>query len=244
IYNCAMRKLFGRLTRWTGSERKVSVGVCAMDKKAKSKQMQEILDRLTAFGEFTIVHFSDDILLNKPIEEWPICDTLLSWHSDGFPLAKAEAYAALRRPFCINDLSQQHNLQRRFAVYKTLVAHNIPVPTHIIVQRSGPGEEVPGFVETEDYVELNGTRITKPFVEKPENAEDHNVHIYYPSSLGGGVKKLFRKINNKSSEFDVNHSGRVRRCADRPHSRPLPHHPAPPSWAHAPARHPARQPGT
>ncbi|KAJ9526580.1 hypothetical protein QJQ45_017659 [Haematococcus lacustris] len=224
-----MRKLFGRLTRWTGSERKVSVGVCAMDKKAKSKQMQEILDRLTAFGEFTIVHFSDDILLNKPIEEWPICDTLLSWHSDGFPLAKAEAYAALRRPFCINDLSQQHNLQRRFAVYKTLVAHNIPVPTHIIVQRSGPGEEVPGFVETEDYVELNGTRITKPFVEKPENAEDHNVHIYYPSSLGGGVKKLFRKvrpaaskgrgqglaqeqtINNKSSEFDVNHSGRVRR---------------------------------
>ncbi|KAL6759871.1 hypothetical protein V8C86DRAFT_3024703, partial [Haematococcus lacustris] len=145
--------------------------------EAKSKQMQEILDRLTAFGEFTIVHFSDDILLNKPIEEWPICDTLLSWHSDGFPLAKAEAYAALRRPFCINDLSQQHSLQRRFAVYKTLVAHNIPVPTHIIVQRSGP--------------------------------EDHNVHIYYPSSLGGGVKKLFRKAR-KSPVVD----GKVLRTAD------------------------------
>jgi hypothetical protein len=31
----------------------------------------------------------------------------MSWYSDGFPLAKAQAYAALTRPFLVNDLDKQ-----------------------------------------------------------------------------------------------------------------------------------------
>lgn len=50
------------------------------------------------------------------------------------------------------------------------------------------------LVEAHEYIEVNGVRITKPFVEKPLNAEDHNVYIYYPDRYGGGHKRLFRKV--------------------------------------------------
>lgn len=49
--------------------------------------------------------------------------------------------------------------------------------------RPPPGEDPPGFTETDDYVELNGVKINKPFVEKPAYAEDHNIWIYYPHSM-------------------------------------------------------------
>jgi hypothetical protein len=45
---------------------------------------------------------------------------LLSWHSDGFPLRKAQAYAAMRRPFLVNDVGLQDVLLDRRRVYKTL----------------------------------------------------------------------------------------------------------------------------
>ena len=108
------------------TNRKVRVGVCAMDKKAKSKAMNAILTRLEKFGEFEILVFGDDCILNKPIEEWPKVDALLSWFSDGFPLNKAQAYARMHKPFVVNDLSKQWDLLDRRVVYKTLQDNNIP----------------------------------------------------------------------------------------------------------------------
>lgn len=180
----------------TAAPPSVRLGVCAMDKKARSKPVTEIMTRLAASGEFEIVHFGDDIIVNAPFSDWPLCDVLLSWHSDGFPLAKARAYASLRRPYLINDVHAQPRLLDRRAVYGTLAAAGIGVPTHIVINRDGLplGTDPPGFVETEDWVELDGRRIEKPFVEKPADAENHNIYIYYPHSMGGGVKRLFRKV--------------------------------------------------
>ncbi|KAL3145933.1 hypothetical protein ABBQ38_015296 [Trebouxia sp. C0009 RCD-2024] len=193
---------------------KIKIGICAMDKKAKSKPMKAILQRLLAFGEFEVELFGDDNILNKPVSQWPTCDCLLSWHSEGFPLKKAQQYAGLRKPYLINDMLMQDILLDRRKVYQQLQKSGIPVPLHIIVDRDSLAKDEkdpPGFIETEDFVELNGVQVKKPFVEKPVDGDDHNIHIYYPHSMGGGVKKLYRKVENRSGDYDPNHPGTVRR---------------------------------
>ena len=195
------------------SSRKIRVGVCAMDKKARSKAMSEILTRLEKFGEFEIVVFGDDVILNQPVELWPKVDALLSWFSDGFPLAKAESYSKLHHPiYMVNDLNRQWDLLDRRVVYEILKKHDIPTPPHIVANRNDPAPagtmpthavdfEAENFEEYEDYVEVNGERIDKPFVEKPADAENHNICIYYPHAVGGGYKALFRKVGNQASKY-------------------------------------------
>jgi len=136
-------------------------------------------------------------------------ECLISFFSDGFPLAKAEAYVALVQPaFVVNDLAMQHLLLDRRHVYNTLLEHGIPVPRHVCVDRDGVVESLAPsarreeeFEETEEYVRVGGTQLNKPFVEKPANAEDHNVCIYYGHSFGGGMKRLFRKVGNQASAY-------------------------------------------
>ncbi|PQQ06741.1 inositol hexakisphosphate and diphosphoinositol-pentakisphosphate kinase 2 isoform X1 [Prunus yedoensis var. nudiflora] len=186
---------------------KIKIGVCVMEKKVKcgsevfSAPMGEILERLQAFGEFEISHFGDKVILEDPIESWPICDCLIAFHSSGYPLEKAEAYAALRKPFLVNELEQQHLLHDRRKVYEHLEMHGVPVPRYALVNREVPYQELDYFVEEEDFVEVHGHRFWKPFVEKPVEGDDHSIMIYYPSSAGGGMKELFRKVGNRSSEF-------------------------------------------
>ncbi|GAB7339413.1 hypothetical protein MBLNU457_6047t1 [Dothideomycetes sp. NU457] len=223
------------------------IGVCALDSKARSKPSRNILNRLIQNGEFEVIVFGDKVILDEAVENWPVCDFLISFFSEGFPLDKAIAYAKLRRPFCVNDLPMQTILWDRRICLQILDQLSVPTPPRVEVNRDGgprvdsvdiaqrafektglrfragnDGVDEPisppkiEMFDDDDTICVNGKRLTKPFVEKPTSGEDHNIYIYYPKNQGGGGRRLFRKINNKSSEKDA--TLKVPRCILEPES--------------------------
>ncbi|OKO99457.1 Inositol hexakisphosphate and diphosphoinositol-pentakisphosphate kinase [Penicillium subrubescens] len=214
------------------------LGVCALDVKARSKPSQNILTRLQSKGDFEVIVFGDKVILDEAVENWPVCDFLIAFFSDGFPLDKAISYAKLRKPFCVNDLPMQKVLWDRRLCLKILDQMGVPTPKRLEVNRDGgpvlespelaqhihqltgvklegpedgtgggaPRTQHVSMSEDGESLVVDGKVFRKPFVEKPVNGEDHNIHIYFPNDqqYGGGGRKLFRKVGNKSSEYDPN----------------------------------------
>ncbi|CAI7565490.1 unnamed protein product [Penicillium discolor] len=214
------------------------IGVCALDVKARSKPSQNILTRLQSKGEFEVIVFGDKVILDEAVENWPVCDFLLAFFSDGFPLDKAIAYAKLRKPLCVNDLPMQKVLWDRRLCLRILDHMGVPTPKRLEVNRDGgpilesaelgqhiyhltgvklegpesgigggaPQTQSVSMSEDGEALIVDGKVFKKPFVEKPVNGEDHNIHIYFPNDqqYGGGGRRLFRKVGNKSSEYDPN----------------------------------------
>ncbi|KAG0303494.1 hypothetical protein BGZ98_006583 [Dissophora globulifera] len=199
------------------------IGVCAMDDKARSKPMRNILDRLLTSGPFEAIIFGDKCILDEDVKAWPACDFFISFFSKGFPLRKAIEYVKLRTPFCVNEVDMQTVLWDRRLVLEILDQIGVQTPRRLTMDRDGGphlDERVlqklrlrgvvvqerrpePKFkIIDQDTIQIGDQIITKPFVEKPVSCEDHNIHIYYHSSKGGGARRLFRKVANKSSEYD------------------------------------------
>lgn len=158
------------------------------------------------------------------VTNWPHCDFLISFFSKGFPLEKAIKYTRMRDTTCVNDLPlQQILLDRRFVLSvldhvgvrtpRRLVRNNGEAPNVDALTFKTLGKKIGLEFTAESFAKNEVIQVTrdtlqlasdptkvlrKPFVEKPVSGEDHNIHIYYS---GGGVRRLFRKVANKSSDF-------------------------------------------
>ncbi|KAF9201268.1 hypothetical protein BGZ49_008470 [Haplosporangium sp. Z 27] len=194
-----------------------------MDDKARSKPMRNILDRLLTSGPFEAIIFGDKCILDEDVKAWPACDFFISFFSKGFPLRKAIDYVKLRTPFCVNEVDLQTVLWDRRLVLEILDQIGVQTPRRLTMDRDGGPQlddrvlqklmlrgvsvvgnrpELEFKIIDQDTIQIGDQIITKPFVEKPVSGEDHNIHIYYHSSTGGGARRLFRKVANKSSEYD------------------------------------------
>ncbi|KAJ8901138.1 hypothetical protein NDN08_004998 [Rhodosorus marinus] len=182
-------------------ERPCRLGVCVMAKKARSAGMKGIITHLNEFQpDLDVVVFEEELVLKEDVENWPICEFLIAFHSDGFPLEKVQAYSHLRQPVLLCNLERQYDILDRRKVLDLLKDNEIPYPETYYADDNSrikqDGDQLSFFVEEEEVKTLD-----KPFIEKPFNSEDHNVWLYYPYSEGGGVRKMFRKTRKKSSEF-------------------------------------------
>jgi hypothetical protein len=153
----------------SSSENRIRLGICAMDKKARSKPMAEILSRLDE-NLFQVVFFGDQVILNEPIEDWPICNVLIAFFSKGYPLEKAKEYVQLRKPFILNELEKQEILKDRRKVYDLLENSGIDVPRHLYLSRDGyvstgtgdgNGNQDTEVHEFDDHITVNGIDIGK-----------------------------------------------------------------------------------
>ncbi|KNC75454.1 hypothetical protein SARC_12021, partial [Sphaeroforma arctica JP610] len=132
---------------------------------------------------------------------WPPCEALISFFSSGFPIHKALEYVDLVKPFLVNDLESQKVLMDRRSVYALLEANDIPTPRYAVLERDEDGNCLQELKIEDDCIFIDNLKFVKPFVEKPIDADDHNIRIYFPVGAGGGSQHLFRKIGNKSSQF-------------------------------------------
>ena len=80
----------------------------------------------------------------------------------------------------INDLEMDATLKDRRKVYELLQKQGIDVPFHVILNRDVDAEgNAEGNIveEFDEYIVVNGVTVNKPLVEKPVDAEDHNIYV-------------------------------------------------------------------
>lgn len=186
-----------------GTISNIRLGFCCMAKKMNQPTMKALQDRFLGFGNFELVLFDENMILNDEITKWPTVDCMIAFNSGGFPLDKAIKYAQMHpHTFYLTHPESQRVLLDRRKFYSALRRNNIPISRHVFCSRDGfEGEPEPVIEEHLDFIVVNGVRMDKPFVEKPADSEDHNLRLYYHSRDGGGCREMFRKVKDQSSAY-------------------------------------------
>jgi hypothetical protein len=161
----------------------------------------------------------------QDIEDWPLCDFLISFYSTGFPIDKAIEYARwpahlapkltsaqvkLRKPVCINDLPMQKVFWDRRVVLKILDTVGVPTPKRLEVDRDGGPHLEPALVE-QIKKEL-GVRLDEPRPETNFRYENDVVTVNGVSLSKSYVEKpVSGEDHNINIYFSKKRGGGARR---------------------------------
>ena len=157
------------------SNNPIKLGICAMEKKVNSNHMQNILNGLKQFEELEIVIFSEEIIFNEDIQDWPVVEAMIIFFSDGFPYNKGLKYVNLRKPFLINDFEMQKLFWDRRKVLEILQKEKIPIPNNVIIDR---GEEINN--DGEFAHKLNDSNEIASMIQKFESIENESYEMSPP----------------------------------------------------------------
>ena len=173
-----------------------------MEKKVKSTHMQNILNGLKQFEEMIIITFTEEIIFNEEIENWPIVDALIIFYSDGFPYKKGQKYVHLRKPFLINDFDMQKVFWDRREVLQILKEENILTPKNIIVDR---GDVIDN--DSEIKTKLNDSAEIEKMIQEQINFQEtllSNRDSLSSSENFSNEEEDFENINNNEILKQIN----------------------------------------
>ena len=176
--------------------KKHSLGLCAMKKKIHSPHMQQILDFIKEFNDFDLIEFTEEMIFNKDVEEWPIVESMIVFYSTGFPYSKVLKYINLRKPFLPNDFEIQKVFWDRIKVMNLLKENNIPIPNGIIVERESEINN-----ENKNSIELNTSQEIEEMI-KEYNEEYNGFNKPKAPNLEDLVNNEYKSEESNSVKLD------------------------------------------
>jgi len=211
-------RTFSHAEAHDGGDTIITLCVCAMCRTREKASVRSLIDRLEARG-ITVISLDETILFDDDVyQSFPRCDAIWTLYSPDLPLNKVESY--IERVGCmeLNSIAGLVALRDRREMYRILVENEIPVPFHVVCNRKEEADHPDNCVieEFDDYIVVDGQKLSKPFLEKPADADNHEVYIYYPKSVGGGRTRLGKNMCG----FDER--GRIRRHGSFVYERFIP----------------------
>jgi hypothetical protein len=166
-----------------------------------------------------IITFTEEIIFNEEIENWPIVDALIIFYSDGFPYKKGQKYVHLRKPFLINDFDMQKVFWDRREVLKILKEENILTPKNIIIDRGdiidNDGEmniklndsvEIEKMIQSEkihqESLLSNKNSLSSSLISDEEEEDEKN--IFESIKIEEKNENLNNKKNNELNKENLN----------------------------------------
>jgi inositol hexakisphosphate/diphosphoinositol-pentakisphosphate kinase len=169
------------------------------------------LDKAIDYVKLRQPYCINDLILQEALKDRRLVLRILDAHNiptaprivvsrDGGPKMSAELAERLKH---INDACYLPRPREPSTKSDVSSSETANTARGLIALESSDAEQraqVPDTPDTFAQIDENTIRqgiytLSKPFVEKPVDGDNHNIYIYYRTEDGGGARQLFRKVS-------------------------------------------------